>query len=150
LVLPATLSVSAHDLSAPLFSIPADPSSLTATADSATAITVSWSDNSTDEDTFRIQRSPDGLDPWTEVGFVSADVTTFQDTGLTCNTQYYYRVIAQNVGGDSDYSNVDDATTSACPNPPAAPSGLTATVNSQTAITLDWADNSNNEDTFQI
>ena len=46
--------------------------------------------------------------------------------------------------------NINFTSSSAQPATPTAPSGLTATVNSQTAITLAWVDNSTNETGFAI
>ncbi|MCP4535526.1 MAG: fibronectin type III domain-containing protein [Chloroflexi bacterium] len=79
------------------------------------------------------------------------DVTTYADTNLTCDTAYYYRVQAYNAGGGSDYANVAGDKTFACPDgTPTTPSHLTATLTSQTAITLTWQDNSNDELGFRI
>jgi len=41
----------------------------------------------------------------------AADATTFQDTGLTTNVQYFYRVRAVDAEGESNYSNIADDTT---------------------------------------
>jgi hypothetical protein len=69
--------------------------------------------------------------------------------GLTASTSYSYRVRAYNTGGDSGYSNTFSATTQAA-QPPAAPTGLTATVVSSSQINLQWTDNSSNETGFKI
>jgi hypothetical protein len=95
---------------------PAAPSGLSATAVSQTGIDLSWTDNSTDESAFRIERSPNGSSGWAEIATVGANVTAYSDTGLACGTPYYYRVRAYR---DSDaqysaYSNVANATTTAC------------------------------------
>ena len=45
------------------------------------------------------------------IGFVGANVTAFDDSGLAANTTYDYRVEATNAFGSSDYSNVATATT---------------------------------------
>jgi hypothetical protein len=52
---------------------------------------------------------------WSDVsGNLGVGVLTYVDTGLTCNTQYFYRVFAFNGSGDSSPSTVVDATTNAC------------------------------------
>lgn len=131
--------------------VPDAPSGLTVALAAQTAITLTWTDNSNDEDGFKIERSPDGSSGWTQVGTVGADVTIYADTGLTCETPYYYRARAYNATGDSAYSNVANGTTSACPVlPPAAPTNLSVALVSQTAITLTWTDASANETGFRI
>jgi titin len=126
---------------------PAAPSGLTATANSQTQITLNWSDNSTNETGFRIELSYDGVNFALRTQ-VAAGVTSYVDGPLNPASTYYYRVIAFNTGGSSAASSVAGATT--LPNPPAAPSGLGATANSQTQITLNWSDNSANETGFRI
>jgi formylglycine-generating enzyme required for sulfatase activity len=127
---------------------PTAPSALTATSASASQIHLTWTDNSTNETGFRIERSPDGTGGWTEVYQAGADVTSWDDTGLTADTIYYYRVRAFNAGGDSAYSNTANATTGILP--PAPPSALSAITLSTTQIHLAWTDNSNNETGFKV
>jgi hypothetical protein len=129
---------------------PAAPTGLTATPFSQTQINLHWTDNSSNEDGFKIERSPNGTTGWVQIATVGSNVQDYPNTGLTCGTPYWYRVRAYNAGGDSSYSNIANATTQACTPPPAAPSGLTATPFSQTQINLHWTDNSGNEDGFKI
>src|SRR5688572_21898967 len=89
---------------------PAAPTGLTANAVSSRQIDLAWSDNSSNETGFEIERSTDGTN-FTPRATVGANVTTFQDTGLAGSTTYWYRVNATNGGGDSAYSNVASATT---------------------------------------
>jgi len=95
------------------------PTNLDATAVSETQNDLSWQDNSADESAFHIERSPDGSTGWTEIGTVGANEASYSDTGLDCGTTYHYRVRAfrDSDGQYSGYSNVDDATTQACPPP---------------------------------
>lgn len=127
---------------------PAAPSNLGATAASQTGINLTWTDNSTDETNFKIERSPDGATGWAQIDLVGANVTTYANGGLTCGTPYYYRVRATNANGDSGYSTTANATTVVCS--PAAPTGLRATAASPTQINLLWTDASNNETGFKI
>jgi C1A family cysteine protease len=128
---------------------PAAPSGLTATAASTSQINLSWTDNSTDETGFKIERSPDGAS-WQQIAITAANATTYSDTGLTASTTYYYQVRATNGVGDSAYSNPATATTLAPPTPPAAPTGLAATAISHSQINLTWTDNSTDETGFKI
>ena len=102
-------------------SLPA-PSGLTASAASRKQIDLSWTDNSSDEAGFTIDRktvsektttqtdSNDGSTTesegtWAQIATVGADVTTYSDKNLEPNTTYSYRVKATNDSGSSDYSN---------------------------------------------
>jgi len=127
------------------------PSSLSATAVSQTQINLIWQDNSSDESDFHIERSPNGSTGWTEIATVGANTTGYNNTELTCNTPYYYRVRAHRHSDAqySVYSNTANATTQAC-SPPNAPSGLGATPVSQTQINLSYQDNSSDESDFHI
>ena len=126
---------------------PTAPTSLGATAVSSSQINLAWTDNSSNETGFAIERSPDGVTfaPLTTVG---ANVTTYQNTGLATSTTYHYRVRATNAVGPSGWSNVANATTTGTA--PAAPTNLTATAVSSSQINLAWTDNSSNETGFAI
>ncbi len=92
--------------------IPA-PTSLTADAVSASQIDLGWTDNANNENGFRIERSPDGSTGWTQIARVGANITSYQNTGLSATTSYSYRVYAYNTEDSSYYSNIANATTSA-------------------------------------
>jgi len=95
---------------------PNAPTDLTATAISQTRIDLAWTDNSTGELGFRIERSLNGFN-FTEIATVGPNVTTFSDQTVVGNTTYFYRVLAFNNFGSSDPSNVAAATTPANPIP---------------------------------
>lgn len=116
---------------------PSAPSNLTALAVSATRIDLSWTDNSNNEVTFRIERSPNGSSGWTEITSVSTDVATYSDTGLTGGTTYYYRVRARNAGGDSAYTSIASAMTLA-PGTPAVPVAVVATPMTAYDVAVTW------------
>jgi len=140
------VSLRKTDASAPA---PAAPAGLSATALDDARVVLAWTDNSTSETEFRIERSPTGSGAWTEVGRIGEGGTAFTDTGLTSETSYHYRVCAANEGGASGYSNTASATTLA-PAIPAPPTSLTATTTSLDQVNLAWTDNSQNESYFQI
>ena len=60
------------------------------------------------ESTLRIDltygRSTTG--PWTLIATTTANVVSYQNTGLVAGTAYYYRVRATNAGGDSANTSV--------------------------------------------
>ena len=93
--------------------VPNAPSNLTATAVSSSQIDLAWTDNSDNEDGFKIERKTGVAGEWAQIDLVGADVTTYNDTDLDPETEYYYRVLAYNTIGDSDYSNEANATTEA-------------------------------------
>ncbi|HEX9944509.1 MAG TPA: fibronectin type III domain-containing protein, partial [Thermoanaerobaculia bacterium] len=89
---------------------PAAPTGLTATAASSSQINLSWSAVSGATE-YRIYRSTTSGGPYTQVG--TSTTTSFSNTGLSCNTTYYYVVRAFN-NCESANSNQASATTSAC------------------------------------
>jgi len=99
------------------------PSNLTAAALSASQIKLTWTDNSTDEAYFSIERKTGASGYYYGVASVEANVTTYTDSWLSPNTEYYYRVRASNYEVNSAYSNEINATTLTLN----APSSLTAT-----------------------
>jgi len=70
----------------------------------AAELTLSWNDNSSNEDGFRIERSSDGSS-FIEIATVGANVATYEDTTIAEDQNYTYRVRAFNEFGNSGYSN---------------------------------------------
>lgn len=134
-----------------LVNVPTAPSALGATVAGTTQINLAWTDNSSTETGFRIERRLSG-GAWGAVTTVAADVAAYNDTGLTAATAYDYRVYAVNVAGDSTVSNTASATTNANEGGtvPTAPSSLVASIISSTQINLTWADNSTTETSFRL
>jgi hypothetical protein len=81
------------------------PTSLTISAPSANTLFISWTDNSTVEQGFRIERSTDNSS-WAVIATVAADVTNHTNSSLSTNTQYYFRVRAYYGTSNSGYTNV--------------------------------------------
>lgn len=131
--------------------VPSAPSSLTAAATSSSQINLSWTDNSNNEDGFRIERSTGSSTTYTEIATVGPNATSYSNTGLNASTQYNYRVRSYNTAGNSGYSSVASATTQAStPSSPAAPTALAVSVVSSSQLNLTWTDNANNEAGFRI
>jgi hypothetical protein len=125
---------------------PNAPSNLTGQATGKTTVHLGFQDNSTNETSFRILIYPPG-GPWSEWGYVGANVTEADITGLTQNTAYSFLVKARGDGGDSDYSNQVNITTFA---DIAQPTNLTVTVLSGIAAFLRFQDNSELEDDHRV
>ena len=128
---------------------PYAPSGLSATAASSSEIDLAWTDNSSDETGFKIERKTGSGGTYAEIDTVGAGVTSYSSTGLTASTTYYYRVRAYNSGDNSSYCSEANATT-LCSVAPSTPSGLSATATSSSQINLSWTDNSSNESGFKI
>ena len=127
---------------------PGAPSGLTATAVSSGQINLSWSAAIGTVATYHVERSTTSGSGFAEIGSVGAATTTFPNSGLSAATQYFYRVRACNTGGCSAYTLEASATTQ--PNPPGAPSGLTATAVSSGQINLSWSAGSGIVDSYRI
>ena len=126
---------------------PSAPSALTAVTAGSGQINLSWKDNSGNEDGFELERSTDGR-AFSKIADLAANVASYQSTGLTPNTRYWYRIRAVNNGGYSDYSNIADATTRDVA--PESPSGLAANAVSYQQVNLNWTDRSGNETGFEV
>jgi len=126
---------------------PAAPSALAVSTGSSSQLNLTWNDNSGNEAGFKIERASDGVN-FSVIAVTAANATAFANTGLTAGATFQYRVRATNGGGDSDFSGPISGTT--FPNAPAAPTNLTATAQSATAVRLNWVDASSNEDGFII
>ena len=90
---------------------PAIPTHLTARAVSFQETNLTWRDNSINETGFRVQRRWEGSADWLEIGTVTANTTTFSDSGLEPATTYLYRVQAFNRIVASAFSHEASATT---------------------------------------
>ncbi len=97
---------------------PTAPTSLSLSVQSPTAINLSWTDNSSNELGFKIERKTGSGGSYAQIGTTSTNVSTYSDTGLTAATTYYYRVRAYNNSGDSNYLTEAFATTQSNPSPP--------------------------------
>lgn len=81
------------------------PTNLTGTALSDDLINLNWTDNSNNEISFCIERSLDNV-TFSEIGSVVENVVTFNDTTVSQNTTYYYRLRAKGSSINSSYSNI--------------------------------------------
>jgi hypothetical protein len=102
----------ATTLAAP--SVPAAPSNLAATSVSRNQINLSWTDNSTNEDGFKIERCQGSTcTNFSQISTVGPGVTNFTNTISSSplrRVTYRYRVRSYNPAGNSGYSNIVNAT----------------------------------------
>lgn len=86
-------------------SVPIAPEELLANVMSDKQIDLTWTDKSTNETGFKIQRKT-STSIFQEVGTTGTDITSFSDKGLTSSTSYTYRILSYNSAGSSaTYSN---------------------------------------------
>jgi fibronectin type 3 domain-containing protein len=121
---------------------PSAPTGVTASAQSSSSISVSWSSVS----------GATGYKVYYEIGTSSTknlagtvSGTSYTHTGLTASTTYYYYIVAVNSAGESSYSSSASATTSSSGSgdggggtAPSAPTGVTASATSSSSISVSW------------
>jgi hypothetical protein len=89
---------------------PQVPSSLSAQV-TANSIRLTWSDNSDNEQGFRIEQSNDGTN-FRQIEVAMKDSTSYTLIGLAPYSNYYFRVCSYlDVSGNSSYSNIVSTTT---------------------------------------
>jgi FtsP/CotA-like multicopper oxidase with cupredoxin domain/fibronectin type 3 domain-containing protein len=130
--------------------LPAAPTGLTATLQAGPQVALAWTDNSAGAASFVVERSVNG-GAFAQIAAPAAGTVTYLDTtvaiGPTPNV-YAYRVAAVNTGVMSAYSNT--ATVTVNPNPPAAPTGLTATLQAGPQVALAWTNNATNQTGYVV
>lgn len=80
------------------------PTNLQVVASSPTQFNLTWTDNTSSEYNYKIERSVDSLS-WTPIATCAENSTTYTDVVSSTSFSYYYRVYA-NCGIKSGYSNV--------------------------------------------
>jgi hypothetical protein len=90
---------------------PVAPTNLAAAANSSSQITLTWTNNATNQTGFTINRSTSPTGPFSLAATSSKDNTNFTDIGLNPATTYFYQVLATNANGSSIASNVASTTT---------------------------------------
>jgi len=112
------------------------------------SLTVNWLDNANNETNYIVERSGDGTN-FTVIATLPADTTSYNDSGLTPNTQYYYRVKATNATESSVYTSNASITTPPIPSAPTKASNpVPANMNNQVELTngnlsLKWSGSPN-------
>ena len=126
--------------------VPSAPTGLTATASSSSSIGLSWTAvtppaNCTITGYSVYGSTTSGFTP-SSSNLIAGGVTgtTYTNSGLAASTTYYYKVEAVDTDGSSAPSTQASAETEAasCTTVPSAPTGLSATASSSSAIALSW------------
>lgn len=79
---------------------PNAPTNVSAVAVDCGQVDVGWTDNSDDEDGFRVQRRQ-GIGSWATIATVPPNQQNYSDMTVQENTNYAYRVAAFNAGGQT-------------------------------------------------
>ncbi|MRR09153.1 DUF2341 domain-containing protein, partial [bacterium] len=128
---------------------PQAPSAFTATAQSEASVVLAWTDNTSDETGFKIERCAGaGCSNFSEIATVAANVTGYNDFGRIPNTTYRYRVRAYKGGGcgwNTPYTAEQEVATTV-----PIPTGLTLTTPSSTQVASSWTDTTFSETSFKI
>jgi hypothetical protein len=139
------IGVSATVCAKPLPLQPLAASKVAAVFVSTASVQITWTDNSINENGFRVERAASDAGPWTTLVTTTAGITSAQDgSGIPNQERVCYRVIAFNQYGDSPTSNTS------CTAFPAAPTNLLATAVDAQTIDLTWSDNSAFEDGYEV
>lgn len=89
----------------------------TAGSPTSSSLTVNWNDNANNETNYVLERSTNGTS-FSVIATLPANATSYNETGLTPNTQYYYRVKAINATESSVYTSNASVTTPPVPSAP--------------------------------
>ncbi|UYN85821.1 MAG: fibronectin type III domain-containing protein [Cyclobacteriaceae bacterium] len=121
------------------------PSNFSGTAQSASSIFLSWTDNSPNESGFEIWRRRTGETVYTFVTRTAEDAVSYLDNNLVANTTYYYKIRAVSstarsiyFPGNNDINENVVVTTLGDAVPPTPPQNVRVTFNNLTTIRLEW------------
>lgn len=125
---------------------PGDPTGFTATKIDHDGIALAWTCADATDTGIEIYRSLDDI-TYELIHTTAAHATSYDNTGLTADTLYYYKVRAVNLSGASAYTASDDATTDPYI---VAPTNVTATPVSDTQIRVAWTNQSETVDYHEV
>ena len=126
-------------------SAPVSPSGLSVAAISPDEIRLEWTDNTTDETEYVVERKTNAGD-YSVIERLGSNITYYRDFGVVPGTVYTYRISAKNNYGASSGA---EAGVKAMERLPKAPAGVTAR-SSTSGIVLKWTDNNNNEKFYAV
>jgi Fibronectin type III domain len=141
---------SSNTVLATTLALPLAPSAVAGTLSTTTrTINVSWVDNSADETGFVVSRATSAAGPFVQIATPAAGATSLVDTIAVANvgSTFFYRVVAAR---GTDVSTAADSVGLATPALPAAATLLATSNVLSNSVTLGWADNATNEDSYQV
>lgn len=123
---------------------PLQPTELTADAQDADAIMLTWNDKSYDEEYFELQRKKGLNGTFVTIASPPAGSTSYSDADLDSETEYYYRIRAVNTAGESGWDSAHTLTLELTP-----PDWSTFEV-IDLHMTVYWSNNSAYAESFDI
>ena len=164
---PASEQVLGYTPQVPLANAGSRPDGLVLVISPPDQIALTWTDNSTDETNFKIQRNAN-YGGWLDLATVDADSTQYVDSSVASGGRYGYRVVAFN-GTDSRTSIAQWTTmpasadmvdpqsggsssgnSSSTGTLPAAPTGVALVLTPEGQVQLSWTDTAADETGFAI
>jgi hypothetical protein len=125
------------------------PPALVVVPFSDTSIQLNWTPSTSDQSSFRIERCVgDGCSNFATLANVAGNVTSYLDNALPASSSYGYRVIALKSADciwTTDPSTVVYARTLPLPG-----TGLSAAAETSMSVRLQWVDNGEDEDGYEI
>ena len=126
---------------------PSTPSTFTASATATDTIHLSWEESPGVVDGYRLERAPASYGPFVEVADLTTGTVSYDDTPLSDNTPYFYRLYAYNSAGDSPAATATATTPLA---PPGIPGGFAASATTTDTIELSWTTSSGTLDGYRL
>lgn len=112
--------------------VPWAPENVVAERVGESQIDLTWDDVAVDEEAYEIERSTDDGETWTLIRVTNPNVNQYTDFDTAEGHEYFYRIRAVNIVGESEWVYAD------IPRPPTAPGSFNAEAISHTAIALTW------------
>ena len=113
------------------------------------SVQLDWIDNATNETSFDVERKP-ATSSFANLASASADSESYVDSGAVGPAQFTYRVRASNGGGKSDWTNEASVVVPEQPSAPPAPSDLHSIAAGTNSVGIQWTDNSDDENSFEL
>jgi|GEM_PF-6024458 len=120
----------------------------------STSVPLKWTDNSSNEDSFKIYRRAATTGTYTSIGQIGTSITNYIDSTVSPGFYYDYQVQACLGTSCSSYATLSGVSVPTSgngqniPNPPTN-LAINGTV-TYSSVPLTWVDNSSNEDSFKI
>ena len=139
------IGVSDTACATPLRLEPNAASNLDAVLNGISTVLVTWTDNSFNEDGFKVARAPSKDGPFVTIVTLDAGRTAFADgSPIPNHEEVCYEVVAFNKDGGAEPSNIE------CTAFPFVPTELQAVTVDGHTIDLSWLDNSSFEDGYEV